>query len=201
MEDTLEIGTAMVKELREKTGAGVLDCKKALEGSAGDMDKALQWLREKGLAGAAKKASRTTGQGVVTSYIHPGSKIGVLVEVNCETDFVARLDDFQALAHDISMQIAASRPEWLTADDVPADVKEREREIYRTQAESEGKPPKAVEAIVEGRLKKFYAEFCLLEQPFIKNPDLAIKDLVSAKILSTGENIKVSRFVRYELGK
>ncbi len=191
----------MVKELREKTGAGVLDCKKALESSGGDMDKALQWLREKGLAGAAKKASRTTGQGVVTSYIHPGSKIGVMVEVNCETDFVARLDEFQALAHDIAMQVAASKPEWLTPDDVPADVKEREREIYRTQAESDGKPPKAVKAIVEGRLKKFYAEFCLLEQPFIKNPDQAIKDLVSAKILSTGENIKVSRFVRYELGK
>ena len=166
----MEIGTAMVKDLREKTGAGVLDCKHALEQSDGDMDKALQWLREKGLAGAAKKASRTTGQGIVTSYIHPGSRVGVLVELNCETDFVARLDEFQALAHDIAMQVAAAKPEWLTPADVPADVVERERDIYKVQAEAEGKPPKAVENIVEGRLKKFYAEFCLVEQAFIKNP-------------------------------
>jgi elongation factor Ts len=201
MEDTLEIGTAMVKELREKTGAGVLDCKKALEQANGDMDKALQWLREKGLAGAAKKAARSTGQGVVTSYIHPGARVGVLVELNCETDFVARLDEFQALAHDIAMQVAAAKPEWLSPADVPADVVERERAIYKTQAETEGKPPKSVENIVEGRLKKFYAEFCLVEQPFIKNPDLAIKDLVSAKVLSTGENVKIGRFVRFEIGK
>ena len=191
----------MVKDLREKTGAGVLDCKHALEQSDGDMDKALQWLREKGLAGAAKKASRTTGQGIVTSYIHPGSRVGVLVELNCETDFVARLDEFQALAHDIAMQVAAAKPEWLTPADVPADVVERERDIYKVQAEAEGKPPKAVENIVEGRLKKFYAEFCLVEQAFIKNPDLAIKDLVSAKVLSTGENIKISRYARFEIGK
>jgi elongation factor Ts len=191
----------MVKELREKTGAGVLDCKKALEQANGDMDKALQWLREKGLAGAAKKAARSTGQGVVTSYIHPGARVGVLVELNCETDFVARLDEFQALAHDIAMQVAAAKPEWLAPADVPADVVERERAIYKTQAETEGKPPKSVENIVEGRLKKFYAEFCLVEQPFIKNPDLAIKDLVSAKVLSTGENVKIGRFVRFEIGK
>lgn len=199
-EDTLEIGTAMVKELREKTGAGVLDCKKALEHSEGDMEKAALWLREKGLAAAAKKSTRATGQGVIASYIHQGARIGVMVEVNCETDFVARLEEFQALAHDIAMQVAAARPDWVAPDDVPAEVVERERDIYRKQAESEGKPPRAIDNIVEGRLKKFYAEFCLLEQPFIKDPAVVIKDLIAGKIATTGENIRVSRFVRYELG-
>jgi elongation factor Ts len=191
----------MVKDLREKTGAGVLDCKKALEQAQGDFDKALQWLREKGLAGAAKKAARATSQGVVTSYVHPGSKLAVLVEVNCETDFVARLDEFQALAHDLAMQVAAAKPEWVTPEDVPADVVERERAIYRTQAEAEGKPARAIDGIVEGRLKKFFAEFCLLEQPFIKSPDVTMKSLITEKIVKTGENIKVARFVRFELGK
>jgi len=200
-EDTLEIGTALVKDLREKTGAGVLDCKKALEHSNGDVEKAIEWLREKGLAGAAKKAGRTTSQGIIASYVHPGSKLAVLVELNCETDFVARLDEFQTLAHDLCMQVAASKPEWIQPEDVPADVVERERAIYRKQAEEEGKPAKALDKIVEGRLAKFYAEFCLMEQPFIKNPDQLVKDLVTAAITKTGENIRVRRFVRYELGK
>jgi elongation factor Ts len=191
----------MVKELREKTGAGVLDCKKALESANGDFEKAIHYLREKGLAAAAKKAGRTTLQGVVTSYIHPGSRVGVLVELNCETDFVARLDEFQALAHDIAMQVAASKPEWLSSADVPADILERERAIYRKQAESEGKPARAIDNIVEGRLKKFYAEFCLLDQPFIKNPDVTINSLITDKIAKIGENIRVARFVRYELGQ
>jgi len=197
----LEIGTAMVKDLREKTGAGVLDCKKALEQANGDVDKAVEWLREKGLAGAAKKATRTTSQGVVASYVHPGSKLAVLVELNCETDFVARLDEFQTLAHDICMQVAASKPEYVTPDEVPAAVLEAERAIYRKQAEDEGKPAKAIDKIVEGRLAKYFAEFCLMEQPFIKNPDVAIKDLITEKITKTGENIRVRRFVRFELGK
>ena len=195
------IETIMVKDLREKTGAGVLDCKKALEHTNGDLEKAIQYLREKGLVGAAKKAGRATGQGVVTAYIHPGSRVGVMVELNCETDFVARLDEFQALAHDIAMQVAASKPEWGSSDDVPADIVQRERDIYRKQAEAEGKPPKAIDNIVDGRLKKYFSEFCLLEQPFIKNPDQAIKDIITAKIATTGENIRVSRFIRYELGK
>lgn len=191
----------MVKDLREKTGAGVLDCKKALEQNNGDMDKALEWLREKGLAGAAKKASRATSQGIISSYVHPGDKLAVLVELNCETDFVARLEEFQALAHDICMQVAASRPEYVTAEDVPAEVLERERTIYRKQAEDEGKPARAIDKIVEGRLAKYYAEFCLMDQPFIKNPDVTIKDIVTEKIAKTGENIRVRRFVRFELGK
>jgi elongation factor Ts len=196
----LDISTAMVKDLREKTGAGVLDCKKALEHTNGDMDKALTYLREKGLAGASKKAARVTSQGVVASYIHPGDQLGVLVELQCETDFVARLEEFQALAHDLAMQVAAAKPEWVSSDEVPADIVERERTIYRAQAESEGKPPKAVDNIVEGRLKKYLAEFCLMDQPFIKNPDVAIKDLVNEKIAKTGENIRVARFVRFQLG-
>jgi len=196
----LEIETVMVKDLRDKTGAGVLDCKKALMASEGNMDKAIAYLREKGLAAAAKKATRTTSQGVIASYVHPGSHLVVMVEVNCETDFVARLEEFQALAHDLAMQVAASKPEWVSSEDVPVEVQERERDIYRKQAESEGKPPRAIENIIEGRLKKYLAEFCLLEQPFIKNPDLSVKDLVIAAIARTGENIKVSRFVRWELG-
>lgn len=196
----MEIGTGMVKELREKTNAGVLDCKKALEAANGDMDKAVEWLREKGLAGAAKKASRTTKQGLIEAYVHPGSKLAVLVEVNCETDFVARTDEFQTLIHDIAMQVAASKPEWIAPADVPDDVVAREKAIYRAQAEEEGKPARAIDSIVEGRLKKFYAEFCLLEQPFIKNPDVAIKNLITDVITRTGENVRVARFVRYQLG-
>jgi len=196
----LDIGTEMVKDLREKTGAGVLDCKKALEASNGNMDKAVEWLREKGLAGAAKKAGRTTKQGVIEAYIHPGAKLGVMIEVNCETDFVARTDEFQALVHDLAMQVAASKPDWVTSDEVPADVVAREKAIYRTQAEEEGKPARAIDNIVEGRLKKFYAEFCLLDQPFIKNPDVTIKSLITDVITKTGENIRVARFVRYQLG-
>lgn len=196
----MEIDATMVKVLRDRTGAGVLDCKKALQQTGGDMEQAVQYLREKGLASAAKKSARATYQGVVASYIHPGGRIGVLVEVNCETDFVARTDAFQTLVHDIAMQVAASRPEWVSSEDVPEDIKARERDIYQKQAESEGKPPKAVTAIVEGRLKKFYQEFCLVDQPFIKDPNQSVGDLITNKIAATGENIRVRRFTRYELG-
>jgi len=190
----------MVKELREKTGAGVLDCRKALEYAQGDYEKAVRYLREKGLATAQKKAGRATGQGIIEAYIHAGARIGVLVELNCETDFVARTDEFKALAHDIAMQVAAARPEYVSPEDVPAEVVERERAIYRAQAEAEGKNPRALDSIVEGRLKKWYAEFCLLSQPFIKNPDQTVQDVINEKIAKIGENIRVRRFVRFELG-
>lgn len=197
----MEVTAAMVKELREKTGAGVLDCKKALIDAQGSHDKAVEWLREKGLATAAKKANRATGQGLVTSYIHPGSRIGVIIEVNCETDFVARTDEFKSLAHDLSMQVAAARPEYVAPEDVPANILEHERDIYRKQAEGEGKPERAIDNIVEARLKKYFEEFCLIEQPFIKNPDIKVRELITDKISTTGENIRVRRFVRYELGQ
>ncbi len=199
MEDTLQINATMVKELREKTGAGVLDCKKALERTNGDPDKAAQWLREAGLAAAAKKSERATRQGVITSYIHPGSRLGVLVEVNCETDFVARLEEFQALAHNIALQVAASDPQWVARADVPADIVAEKRAMYQAEAQAEAGSPDAIDAIVEARLQKFYAEVCLLEQPFIKDPEQSVKDLISETISKTGENIRVSRFVRYEL--
>jgi elongation factor Ts len=196
----VEITATMVKELREKTGAGVLDCRKALEYAQGDYEKAVRYLREKGLATAQKKAGRATGQGIIEAYIHAGARIGVLVELNCETDFVARTDEFKALAHDIAMQVAAARPEYVSPEDVPAEVVERERAIYRAQAEAEGKNPRALDSIVEGRLKKWYAEFCLLSQPFIKNPDQTVQDVINEKIAKIGENIRVRRFVRFELG-
>lgn len=196
----MEIGTAMVKDLREKTGAGVLDCKRALEQFNGDMDQAVQWLREKGFAAAAKKASRATGQGMIAHYIHPGARIAALVELNCETDFVARLEEFQVLGHDLAMQVAASKPEWVAATDIPADVVEPKREFLRKEAEGEGKLGKDAETAAEERLQKYFAEVCLLEQPFIKDPSVAIKSLITNKIATTGENIRVSRFVRYELG-
>ncbi len=197
----MEITTAMVKELREKTGAGILDCKKALEETNGDMDMAVGRLKAKGLALAAKKADRPTGQGVIASYVHAGDRIGVLVELNCETDFVARLDEFKALAHDISLQVAATKPLWVSAEDVPpATVRQRRRE-YRKEAEAEGKPAGAARGIVRARLKKFYQEMCLLEQPFIRKEDQSIQDLINEKIAHIGENIRVRRFVRFELGE
>ncbi|HAI51801.1 MAG: translation elongation factor Ts [Limnochordia bacterium] len=196
-----EITAAMVKELREKTGAGMMDCKKALLETKGDMDAAVDYLREKGLAAAAKKAGRIAAEGLVTSYIHMGGRIGVLVEVNCETDFVAKTEEFAQLAKDIAMHIAASKPEYVSRDEIPESVLEHERSIYRAIARNEGKPEHIIDKIVEGRLEKFIQEVCLLEQPFVKDPDLTVGDLLKEKIAKIGENIAVRRFVRYERGE
>jgi len=195
------ITSQMVKELRERTGAGMMDCKKALEEAQGDMEKAVEILRQKGLAAAAKKAGRVAAEGVVESYIHGGGRIGVLVEINCETDFVAKTDEFKAFARDIAMQIAASKPEYVKREEVPQEVIEKEREILRAQALNEGKPANVVEKMVEGRIEKYYKEVCLLEQPFIKNPDVTVKELLNEKIAKIGENINIRRFVRFELGE
>lgn len=190
-----------VKELRGKTGAGVMDCKKALVEADGDMEKAIILLREKGLAKAAKKQSRSASEGIIESYIHGNGRIGVLVEVNCETDFVARNEEFKNFAKDIAMQVAASNPKYLSREDVPAEVIEKEKEILRAQALNEGKPEKVVEKIVDGRIEKYYEENCLLEQPFIKDPDKKVSQLIMEKIAVIGENITVSRFVRFERGE
>lgn len=195
------VSAALVKELRELTGAGMLDCKKALEEAGGDLNRAKDILREKGLAAAAKKAGRATTEGLIESYIHGGGRIGVLVEVNCETDFVAKTDAFREFVRDVAMQIAASNPRYLRREDVPPEDLEREREILRAQALNEGKPAHIVDKIVEGRLNKFYEEYCLLEQPFIKNPDITVAQLLNEKISVIGENIQIRRFVRYELGE
>lgn len=195
------ITAEMVKELRERTGAGMMDCKKALTEKNGDMDKAIEYLREKGLAAAAKKAGRIAAEGTVESYIHGGGRIGVLVEVNCETDFVAKTQGFKDLVKDIAMQIAAAKPEYVNKEEVPAEVLEKERQILRAQALNEGKPEKVVEKMVEGRLEKFYKENCLLEQPFIKDNDITVGQLITSKVAQIGENIKVRRFARYELGE
>ncbi len=197
----MEVTTALVKELRERTQAGMMDCKKALIATNGDIEKAVEYLREKGLSAAVKKAGRVASEGMVDSYIHMGGKIGVLVEVNCETDFVAKTDTFKALVHDIALQIAASNPLYVSKDDVPNDNLEKEREILRAQALNEGKPEKIVERMVEGRIEKYYKEVCLLEQPFVKNPDITVQDLVNEATLASGEKIAVRRFTRYELGE
>lgn len=196
-----EITAALVKELRERTGAGMMDCKKALTECNGDMEKAIDFLREKGLAAAAKKEGRIAAEGLVESYIHGGGRIGVLVEVNCETDFVARGEEFRQFVKDIAMQIAAAKPLYLNKEDVPEDVLQHEKDILRAQALNEGKPEKIIDKMVEGRLEKFYKEVCLMEQPFIKDPDIAIKDLVVEKIAKIGEKIAIRRFARYELGE
>ncbi|HHX73304.1 MAG TPA: translation elongation factor Ts [Firmicutes bacterium] len=195
------IPASLVKELREKTGAGMMDCKKALAEAGGDMNKAIELLREKGLAAAAKKAGRIAAEGIVDSYIHMGGRIGVLVEVNCETDFVARTDEFRAFVRDIAMQIAAANPQYLSREDVPQEVLEKEREILRTQAVNEGKPEKVVDKIVTGRLEKFFAENCLLEQAFIRDTDMTVSELLQEKVAKIGENISIRRFVRYEMGE
>ncbi|MBC7346344.1 MAG: translation elongation factor Ts [Clostridia bacterium] len=196
-----EISASLVKELRQRTGAGMLDCKEALKETGGDIERAIERLREKGLAKAAKKAGRATAEGRVESYIHAGGKIGVLIEVNCETDFVAKTPEFRELCRELAMQVAASRPEYVSRDEVPEEVLEKEKSILRAQALHEGKPEKVVDKIVSGRLEKFYAEHCLLEQPFIKDLDRAVKDLLAEKIATMGENIVVRRFVRFELGE
>jgi elongation factor Ts len=192
-----------VKELRERTGAGVMDCKAALEASKGDMQGAIEHLRKKGLADAAKKAHREAKDGVVASYIHPGSKIGVLVEINCETDFVARTDDFQQLVKDVAMQVAAANPSYVSREDVPGAVVEKEREIYRQQMADQKKPPQVVDKIIEGKLEKFYAESCLLEQPFIRDASgkTRLKDMVDQATSKMGERIVVKRFARFQVGE
>ncbi len=195
-----KITAQMVKELRERTKAGMMDCKKALEESQGDMEKAIAWLRQKGLAVAAKRAGRATAEGIVASYIHAGGKLGVLVEVNCETDFVAKTDQFQEFARDIAMQIAATNPVAIRREDVPEDFVEKEKQILINQAKETGKPEHIIEKIVQGRLEKMYKEVCLLEQPFVKNPDITIQDLLNELIGKLGENITIRRFVRYQVG-
>jgi elongation factor Ts len=195
-----EITAEMVKLLREATNAGVLDCKKALTETNGDFDAAVEILRKKGLATAAKKASRDANEGLIGSYVHPGSKVASIVEVNCETDFVARTDEFQQLARDLAMHVTAARPLWVARKDVPADVIAKEREVYTEQMANSGKPAQVIERIVDGKLEKWFSEVCLLEQPFIKDPDINIKDLLTNRIASLGENIKVRRFSRFEIG-
>ena len=190
-----------VKELRERTGAGMMDCNRALTEADGNMDKAIEILREKGLAAAAKKSGRIAAEGLVASYIHMGGRIGVLVEVNCETDFVAKTDNFKDLVHDVAMQIAATNPQYVSKEEVPADVIEKEKEILRAQALNEGKPEKIVDRMVEGRIEKYYKEVCLLEQPFVKDSDKTVKGMIMEAIASIGENISVRRFVRYEMGE
>jgi len=191
----------MVKELREATGAGVLDCRKALEAAGGDMQKAALILREKGMITAAKKAGREAREGRVEGYVHPGSRVGVLVEVNCETDFVARTASFQELAHEIALHIAFANPRYVTAEDVPADVLEAEKAKFRQEALSEGKPEAVIERIVEGRLKKFFEETCLMEQPYVRDDQQKVKALIHQAIAQFGENIVVRRFARFELGE
>jgi elongation factor Ts len=197
----MEISAQKVKELREKTGAGMMDCKKALMETGGDFEKASNYLREKGIAKAASRAGRTANEGVVVSYIHPGDKLGVLLEVNCETDFVARTDDFKAFAKDVSMQIAATNPLAIRREDIDPKVVEAESEIYRQQALNEGKPEKILDKIVSGKLDKFFAETCLMEQPFVKDNEKTITDLLNNLIAKIGENITVKRFARFRLGE
>lgn len=197
----MAITSEMIKELRQATGAGVLDCKKALKDSNGDFDKAVEHLREKGLAAAAKRAARAANEGIIGVYVHHGSRVAAMVELNCETDFVARTDEFRTLAHDLAMQVTATRPQYLSREDVPPEVIEAEKQIYRAQMADQNKPEHILERIIEGKLAKFYQETCLLEQPFIKDDDLTVENLIKSVIAKTGENIVLGRFVRYEIGK
>ena len=196
----MDITSGMVKQLRDKTGAGMMDCKEALTASGGDFDKAIDYLRKKGMAAATKRSSKAAKEGTIASYIHMGGKIGVMVELNCETDFVAKTADFQNLAKDLAMHVAAANPLYLRPEDIPADALEREKEIYRSQALQEKKPEKIWEKIIEGKLKKYYEDVCLLEQKFVKNTDITIDALVNDMMAKTGENIIVRRFARFQLG-
>jgi len=196
----MAISAEMVKELREKTGAGMMDCKRALSETEGDIEKAIDYLRQKGLSDAAKRTGRTASEGVIGSYIHPGGKIGVLVEVNCESDFVARTEEFQLLVKDLAMHVAASNPLYLRREDVPEEAIAREKNIYEVQAKEGGKPEKIVERIVQGKLEKFFQDVCLLEQPFVKDPDISVNQRVSSAVAKLGENIVVRRFQRFQLG-
>ena len=190
-----------VQQLREKTGVGIMDCKEALVETSGDLDKAMDVLREKGKSKAVKKARRVVSEGIISTYVHMGNKLGVMVEINCETDFVARTEEFNQLGKDIAMQIAASNPLWKSIEDIPQEIINKEKEIYKMQTLKEGKPEKILDKVVEGKLKKYFIEVCLLEQPFIKNPQVSIKDLINQYISKLGENISISRFVRFKVGE
>ncbi len=195
------VEASLVKELRNRTGAGMMDCKKALVDAEGDLDKAITLLREKGLSAAVKKSDRVTSEGLVDAYIHMGGKIGVLVEVNCETDFVAKNEEFKLFVKDISMQIAAANPQYISRDEVPREVIDKEAEIFRSQAIQEGKPEKVIDRIIEGKVEKFYEDICLLEQPFIRDNDIKVSELLKETIAKLGENISIRRFTRYEMGE
>lgn len=197
----MAIPTSSIKELREKTGVGIMDCKLALKECNGDVDKAVDYLRKKGIATAKKRGGRITSQGQVQSYIHARGKIGVLVEVNCETDFTGKTQDLSVFIKDMAMQIAAANPIAIDRENVPAELLQREKDIYATQAKESGKPEKIIDKIVEGKLNKFFSEACLLEQPFVKNPDITIQDLLNEMMAKTGENIVIRRFVRFQLGE
>ncbi len=197
---TVEVTAAMVKKLRDQTSAGIMDCKEALKEAQGDMEKAVDFLRKKGLAKAHKRAGRATSQGIVQSYIHAGEQLGVLVEVNCETDFVAKTDDFKSFVRNLAMHIAATDPIGIRQEDIPDEVKEREMEIYRAQAREMGKPDKIVDKIAEGKLKKFLEESCLMNQKYVKDPDLTIQDLLNELVAKTGESISIKRCARYQIG-
>ena len=197
----MAISASDVKTLREMTGVGMMDCKKALTEANGNLDRAVEILREKGIASATKKGGRIAAEGIVESYIHMGGKIGVLIEVNCETDFVAKTPEFKSFVRDVAMHVAAANPQYLSREEVPPDVLEKEREILRAQARNEGKPEKIIERMVEGRVEKFYKDNCLLDQQFVKDPDMTIAQYVTDRIQKTGENVKIRRFVRYEMGE
>jgi elongation factor Ts len=196
-----EVTAAMVKQLRDKTGSGMMDCKKALTENDGDMEKAIDFLRKKGLATAAKRAGRETSEGVVQPYVHTGGKLGVMVEVNCETDFVAKSEDFQEFAKNIAMHIAATNPIGISPEDVPAETMAREKDIYMDQAQQTGKPDNVIEKIVEGKMNKFLKENCLMNQAYVRNPDITIADLLNELIAKIGENISIKRFVRFQIGE
>jgi len=197
----LSITSAMVKELRDKTGAGIMDCKEALNVSIGDFEKAIDYLRKKGMSAATKRSSKAAKDGVIAAYIHMGGRIGVLVEVNCETDFVAKTDDFQLLAKDLTMHVAAANPLYVKPEDIPPDIIDREKEIYKSQAMAEKKPEKIWDKIIDGKLKKYYEDVCLLNQKFIKDTDITVETLLNNMIAKTGENIVIRRFVRFQLGE
>ena len=197
----MEISAKLVKDLREKTGLGMMDCKKALQETSGDLEKAVEYLRKKGALKAAKREGRATSEGRIGSYIHSNGKISVLVELKCESDFVAKTEQFATLNKDLCMQVAASAPRWISPEDVPADVIAKEKEIYMTQAKEAGKPDKMLEKIAEGKLKKFYSEECLLEQDFVKEPDKTVGNLIKEYIAQLGENISVGRIIRFQLGE
>jgi elongation factor Ts len=197
----MEISIELVKDLRQRTGAGVIDCKTALQEAKGNVEAAIDYLRRKGLATAAKKAGRIATDGLVSSYIHAGGKMGVLVEINCETDFVAKTEDFQTFVKNIAMHIAAANPQYIRREEIPTDVVEKEKEIYRTQALESGKPAKVIDKIVEGKMERFYSEVCLLEQTYVKDSDLTVREVLDAMIAKVGENIAIRRFTRYQLGE
>jgi len=197
----MAISAELVKDLRQRSGAGILDCKKVLNETDGNIEKAVESLRKKGLASAAKKKGRATSEGSVGAYIHTGGKIGVMIEVNCETDFVAKTDEFQALVKDLSMHIAAASPQYLSREKVPQEIIEKEKDIFASQAKDSGKPEKIIDRIVQGKIEKFYGETCLLEQSFVKDPDQTIQDILARAIAKLGENITIQRFVRYQLGQ